>query len=140
MDKVSIIVPAYNAQDTIEKCLESLLGQTYKNIEVVVINDGSVDNTLKIIDKFNDIRLKVTSTENRGISAARNLGIKNSTGEFICFCDADDFYEKNYVEKLLSMFDEDVVMTACDYVRKTKVRQPKEKFSNQLLMVSISYT
>ena len=129
MDKVSIIVPAYNAQDTIEKCLESLLGQTYKNIEVVVINDGSVDNTLKIIDKFNDIRLKVTSTENRGISAARNLGIKNSTGEFICFCDADDFYEKNYVEKLLSMFDEDVVMTACDYVRKTKVRQPKEKFS-----------
>lgn len=105
MDKVSIIVPAYNAQDTIEKCLESLLGQTYKNIEVVVINDGSVDNTLKIIDKFNDIRLKVTSTENRGISAARNLGIKNSTGEFICFCDADDFYEKNYVEKLLSMFD-----------------------------------
>ena len=129
MDKVSIIVPVYNAQDTIEKCLESLLGQTYKNIEVVVINDGSVDNTLKIIDKFNDIRLKVTSTENRGISAARNLGIKNSTGEFICFCDADDFYEKNYVEKLLSMFDEDVVMTACDYVRKTKVRQPKEKFS-----------
>lgn len=129
MDKVSIIVPAYNAQGTIEKCLESLLGQTYNNIEVVVINDGSFDNTLEKCKKFNDERLKVISTENRGISSARNLGIKNSTGEFICFCDADDFYEKNYVEKLLSMFDNNVAMVACDYVRKSKTRQPKEKIS-----------
>lgn len=129
MDKVSIIVPAYNAQGTIEKCLESLLGQTYNNIEVVVINDGSFDNTLEKCKKFNDERLKVISTENRGISSARNLGIKNSTGEFICFCDADDFYEKNYVEKLLSMFDDNVAMVACDYVRKSKTRQPKEKIT-----------
>ena len=59
MDKVSIIVPAYNAQGTIEKCLESLLGQTYNNIEVVVINDGSFDNTLEKCKKFNDERLKL---------------------------------------------------------------------------------
>ena len=129
MQKVSIIVPAYNAENTIEKCLKSLLEQTYQNVEVVVINDGSVDKTLEECKKFNDERLKIISTENRGISAARNLGIKNSTGEFISFCDADDFYNKNYVTKLLSMFEDNVVMVACNYVRKSKTRQPKEKIT-----------
>lgn len=103
-DKVSIIVPVYNVENYIGKCLEALINQTYTNIEIIVINDCSTDNSLKVIKtyekKANNIYV-INLEKNMGVSNARNLGIKSATGEFIMFCDSDDWYETNAVETLL---------------------------------------
>ncbi|MGE2643799.1 glycosyltransferase family 2 protein, partial [Escherichia coli] len=83
--KISIVVAAYNVEDYIEKCLESLIAQSIKEIEILVINDGSSDNTVNIANRFTnfDKRVRVISQENGGLSAARNTGINHASGEFI---------------------------------------------------------
>ena len=101
-DKVSIIVPVYNVEKYIEKCLNSLISQSYKNIEIILIDDGSKDNSGKICDKYKrkDPRIKVIHKENAGVSEARNSGIQKATGEYLCFVDADDFVMNDYIEYL----------------------------------------
>ena len=103
-DKISIIVPAYNSEKYIEKCLESLINQTYKNIEILIIDNNSTDNTANICNKYvmKNKNIKYLFCETKGASAARNYGIKNSSGEFICFIDADDYIEINYCECLFN--------------------------------------
>lgn len=97
---ISIIVPAYNAQRYIEKCLNSLLEQTYEKIEILVIDDGSKDDTGPICDvyKERDTRIKVFHVENGGVSRARNYGIAEAAGEYIMFVDSDDYVTDDYVE------------------------------------------
>ena len=101
-DKVSIIVPVYNVEKYIEKCLNSLISQSYKNIEIILIDDGSKDNSGKICDKYKrkDPRIKVIHKENAGVSEARNSGMQKATGEYLCFVDADDFVMNDYIEYL----------------------------------------
>lgn len=104
---VSIIIPAYNVERYIEKCVTTCLMQTYSNIEVIVINDGSTDNTAKILDELgskND-RLKVTHTKNAGVSSARNTGLDIATGEWVVFVDGDDYIADNYIEYMLSLVE-----------------------------------
>lgn len=103
MEKVSIIVPAYNCEKTIKKCINSIINQTYPNIEVIVINDGSTDNTKEYIEEMalNDGKVKVYNKANEGVSASRNYGIDVSKGEFIMFLDADDWIDETTVEKLV---------------------------------------
>ena len=103
-DLVSIIVPVYNASKYLENCLNSILKQTYNNIEVILIDDGSTDNSLEICKEYkkNDKRIKIIHKENGGISSVRNLGVKESKGKYICFVDSDDYIEKDYVEVLYS--------------------------------------
>lgn len=98
---VSIIIPVYNAEKTIEKCLDSIINQTYKNIEIIMVNDGSGDNSEKVIESYkdNDSRIKYCYQENQGVSAARNLGISIARGEYVIFADADDYFEFNLVEQ-----------------------------------------
>lgn len=95
-DKVSIIIPMYNAEKSVKRCLESALSQTYKNIELICVNDGSEDNTARIVDSISrlDSRVLLISKENGGVSSARNLGIKRATGYYIQFLDVDDALEK----------------------------------------------
>lgn len=99
----SVIVPVYNAEGTLEKCIKSILAQTYRNLEVILVDDGSLDRSAEVIDMFagEDVRVKVIHQENAGVSAARNNGIANSSGKYICFVDSDDFIPANYVESLL---------------------------------------
>ena len=99
-DKVSIIVPVYNVEKYIEKCLKSLISQSDKNIEIILIDDGSKDNSGKICDTYKrkDSRIKVIHKENAGVSEARNLGIQKATGRYLCFVDADDFVMNDYIE------------------------------------------
>lgn len=99
---ISIIVPAYNVENYLERCLQSLINQTYKNIEIVCVNDGSTDNSLNILNDFQkkDSRIKIISQENQGLSEARNVGIKNSSGKYIGFVDSDDWVDLDYYEKL----------------------------------------
>ncbi len=100
---VSIIIPVYNAEKYIKKCIESIINQTYKNIEIIVVDDGSKDNSLNIIKKYkNDSRVKIISTQNHGVSFARNLGLKKCAGDFVMFVDSDDWIESNAVEVLLN--------------------------------------
>ena len=97
MVKVSVIIPAYNAEKTINKCLDSLLSQTLDDYEVIVINDGSTDNTKSILNSYND-RIKVISKKNGGIGIARNLGIREAKGEYITFVDSDDYVDSKLLE------------------------------------------
>lgn len=98
--KISVIVPVYNREKYIEKCIESLEGQTYKNIEIIMINDGSTDNSKSVCDKISKKyqNIKVIHTKNRGVSEARNKGLNMSTGEYILFVDPDDTIDKNMCE------------------------------------------
>ena len=101
-DLISIVVPIYNVEKYVEKCVSSILIQTYSNLEIVLVDDGSTDNSGKIIDKLKnkDSRIKVIHKKNGGLSDARNCGIDNSTGKYICFIDSDDYVNSNYVEVL----------------------------------------
>lgn len=103
--KVSVIVPMYNIGKYIEKCIVSIIQQTYQNLEIILVDDGSLDDSGKIADKYasKDNRIKVIHKKNAGVSAARNSGIDAASGEFICFSDGDDYVMPNYVEHLLKL-------------------------------------
>ena len=105
---VSVIVPVYNSTAYLKRCVDAILAQTYKDLEVVLVDDGSTDDSLDICREYakNDSRVKVFHKENGGSSSARNVGIKEATGEYICFCDSDDYYEPDIVENLMKVFNE----------------------------------
>ena len=111
---VSIILPLYNVEKYMSRCINSLLKQSYSNFEIILINDGSPDSSGMIADQFskNDKRIKVTHTENKGVSCARNLGIEISRGDYIVFVDSDDFLSDDYLEYMLSI----VNITGSDFV------------------------
>lgn len=104
MSLLSIIVPVYNSAKYLRECLESLINQTYKDIEIVCVNDGSTDNSLSILNEYakKDSRIKVICQNNGGTSSARNLGYKNSNGEFVTFVDSDDYLDLNTYEIALN--------------------------------------
>lgn len=101
---VSVIVPAYNAENSIERCVSSILSQRYNKLEIILINDGSTDGTLECIHKLaqQDRRIVVVDKCNEGVSAARNTGLDRATGEFCCFVDADDWIDQDHIAKLVS--------------------------------------
>lgn len=99
--KVSVIVPVYNVEEYIEECIESIVNQTLKEIEIIIVNDGTKDNSMKRIEKYLfDPRIIVVNKENGGISSARNAGLKIARGEYISFIDSDDFIEPTMLEDL----------------------------------------
>ncbi len=102
--KISIIVPMYNVEKYLAKCLDSLLNQTHQNLDIVLVDDGSSDKTLEIANEYHlkDSRITVIHTDNYGVSHARNTGMKHASGEFILFIDSDDFIKENLVEVLLT--------------------------------------
>lgn len=129
MAKVSVIVPVYNVEEYIEKCLTSLVKQTITDIEIIVVNDGSPDNSQKIIDKFAKKypkKIKAYVKKNGGLSDARNYGLKKATGEYIGFVDSDDFVNEDMFEKLYTKaktedFDVVVCDINCVYTNKTDI-------------------
>lgn len=115
--KVSIIMPVYNADKFLDRSVCALLNQTYQNIEILCINDGSKDNSLEILNKYaqTDNRVKVFNQENKGPAIARNVGLDNSTGKYIMFCDADDWYEPDMVEQMVYTIEkQNVDFVICD--------------------------
>lgn len=103
-DKISVIVPAYNIADYLPRCLDSILSQTYKNIEIIVVNDGSKDNTEEVIKEYErkDGRVKLISKTNEGVTKARLTGVKAATGDWVAFVDGDDLIEPEMYEILLA--------------------------------------
>lgn len=108
MKTVSVIIPAYNAGPFIENCISSILSQSYNDFEIVVVNDGSTDNTLSLLEDMQkkDNRIKIISQKNSGVSAARNTGLQNATGKFVTFVDADDALLPNALEIMVSGIDD----------------------------------
>ena len=105
---ISVIVPVYNVEPYLRKCLDSIVNQTYRDLEILVIDDGSTDWCGKICDEYagKDGRIRVFHTENRGLSCARNLGLDNARGEWIGFVDSDDWIETDMYEVLLKRAEE----------------------------------
>lgn len=97
---ISIIIPAYNAASYIEDCINSVISQTKKELEIIIINDGSTDNTLEIVKKYKDKRIKLFTTKNNGIGKTRNTGLKKAQGKYIFFLDSDDYIAKDAMENL----------------------------------------
>ncbi len=146
---VSIIVPVYNSAKYLERALNSALNQTYKKLEIIVVDDGSTDSSAKIIADFQkkDSRIISIRQNNSGQSAARNAGIRLSTGEFLAFLDADDEFDKNFILKLLNSYDEDVDLAVSGilycrvkektktpvYVKNLRARKPNERIQDYMI-------
>ena len=119
MIKVSVIVPVYNVEDYLARCLDSLVNQTLKEIEIIVVNDGSPDNSQKIIDKYakKNLNIKAYKKENGGLSDTRNYGIKKANGEYIAFIDSDDFVDKTMLEKMYQKaINDDADIVVCNSI------------------------
>lgn len=100
--KISVIIPVYNVEKYLKQCLDSIVNQTYKNLEIIIVNDGTKDNSMKIVEEYlSDSRVKVINKENGGISSARNRGIEEATGEYISFVDSDDFIDLNLYNTII---------------------------------------
>lgn len=103
---ISVIIPVYNNEETIERCISSIINQTYKNIEIIVIDDGSIDKSWTNINKINYKNIQKVKTKNCGVSHARNLGLKLAKGKYIMFCDADDYFiNNNCMKELINLSD-----------------------------------
>lgn len=107
-EKVSVVVPVYNVEDYLKRCIDSILHQTYKNIEIILVDDGATDKSGQICDEYarKDSRIRVVHQKNRGLSGARNTGIDIAAGEYITFIDSDDYVADNYIEELISILEE----------------------------------
>ena len=119
-DLISVIVPVYNVEEYIEKCLDSIINQTYKNLQIIIVDDGSPDNSGKICDEYakKDNRITVLHKENGGVSFARNIGLQNATGNWVTFVDSDDWIENDYIEQLLKIAKQDNAdVVLCGYNR-----------------------
>lgn len=123
--KVSIIVPIYNVEKYLDRCLESILNQTLKEIEIVAINDGSTDKSLEILQKYiNNFNIKLINKANGGLSSARNVGLENAKGEYIAFVDSDDFIHKEMYEELYTISQgSDVVFCGYNKFYSNKIEE-----------------
>ena len=117
---ISIIVPVYNAEEYLERCLDSIVNQTYQNLEIILINDGSTDNSLEICNRYKnmDSRIIVVNQENFGVSYTKNVGLKYATGDYIGFVDSDDVVSKNMYSILCDLIlKTNMDIVSCGYVK-----------------------
>lgn len=128
-EKISVIVPIYNVEKYIGRCVESILNQTYKNIELILVDDGSTDRSGKICDEFseNDKRIQVLHNHNRGVSEARNAGLETMSGDYVMFVDSDDWIDPFMIEKMyrtLKKYDTELVVCEPIYAYETHISNP----------------
>ena len=115
-DLISVILNVYNGEKYINKCIDSVINQTYKNIEILVINDGSTDNTVNIVKKYKDKRIKlINNKKNLGLALSRNVGIDNAKGRYLYFVDIDDFILEDTIEYLYKLIKKyNVLLATCE--------------------------
>lgn len=121
---VTVIVPVYNMENKVGKCLESLIAQSYTNMQIIVIDDGSTDESLYICKKYQEVdeRIRVLTQDNKGVSEARNKGLEISKGEYIIFIDSDDYVKREYVQLLVQEIDGNKVdIVECGYIIKNEI-------------------
>ncbi|WP_191859308.1 glycosyltransferase family 2 protein [Hanstruepera ponticola] len=132
MSKFSIVIPLYNKANSIAETLNSVINQTFSDFEIIIVNDGSTDKSLKVVEKFTDTRIKLLTTKNQGVSAARNFGIKKAQGNYIAFLDADDFWKKNHLELLNMLLNKfpNCGMYCMAYAKKHKSLTYPARYNN----------
>ena len=143
--KVSIIVPVYNVEKYLDQCIQSIIGQTYRNIEIILVDDGSTDESGKIADRYaaEDSRIIVIHKQNEKVSAARNSGLEVATGEYVCFADADDYLKEDYIEYLLNISvknDAEISLTTdmyTNYICKENTDDKVEIYSPEKATIKI---
>ena len=139
---ISVIVPVYNVGKYLRECLDSIVNQTYKNLEIILVDDGSLDDSGKICDEYaeKDSRIKVIHKENGGVSDARNVGMEISTGEYIFFVDSDDYIEKNAIKEFVGIAEREnadiviannVFFRDCEVIRENINNKGKEVYSKE---------
>lgn len=144
MKKISVIVPVYNTEKYISRCLDHLLNQTYKNIEIIVIDDGSTDNSASILkeyaDKYNNI-IFIQNEENKKTFETKRIGMEAATGDYIGFCDSDDYFELESYEYLLNMIEsDDYDVVTADYINnKNNWKMPTVKETHKYLNGELFY-
>lgn len=135
--KISVIIPVYNVEKYLERCLESVLNQTHSNLEIILVNDGSRDSSLQICEKYAmmDQRIKVISQSNQGLSAARNTGVEQATGEYIAFLDSDDWLELDAYEYLLDALQRSEVDMIVAGIARTSIENVRhsDTFEEEIL-------
>ena len=134
--KVTIVIPIYNASSHLEKCVESVINQTYQNLEIILVDDGSTDNSGTMCDDFasKDKRIKVIHKDNGGVSSARNYGINISSGDYICFLDSDDYYNHNFVNEMYhEIVKKNADLCYCGYIKvdNGNMKRNKTKFTTK---------
>lgn len=139
-DLISVVIPVYNVEKYLPQCIESVMNQTYKKLEIILIDDGSPDNCGKICDDYaqKDKRIKIIHKENEGVSAARNNGIDIATGKYICFVDSDDYLVETYVEKLYKAISENNadIAVCCFYRKKGEQLHKKILYNEDMIITS----
>lgn len=143
--KISVVLPVYNVANYLRKCLDSLVNQTFKDFEVICVNDGSTDLSLSILEGYalTDSRFRIITQENQGLSGARNTGIKEVKGDFILFVDSDDWLEENALELLYSHvkgFDSDITMFKFKYFDENTAQYSEGPFTNLEVINPSFYT
>ena len=135
MDLVSIIVPVYNVEKYLKECIDSIVHQTYKNTEIILVDDGSKDSSGIICDNFQkeNTNIKVYHKNNSGVSDTRNFGIKKATGKFITFIDSDDVIDNNFIEKMVNKSN-DCDLVCCNYSFWYKDKKIDNQFNNVGIM------
>lgn len=138
--KISVIVPIYNAEKYLKRCVDSIVNQSYKNLEIILVDDGSPDGCPELCDTFakTDKRIKVLHKPNGGVSSARNEGLKIATGDFVTFVDSDDYILEDYIEKSASMIDEKIDLVVAgqhiiDDNKNVKITTPETNFNSPAL-------
>ena len=139
---VSVIIPVYNTEKYLRDCLDSIISQSYTNWECILIDDGSTDKSGEILLEYakKDARFKVIQKENGGVSSARNCGIRNMSGDYLCFVDSDDVVDKEYISQLLQLIDdESICLSVCRFkgVKKKAFKIPKNKRETILSLFDI---
>lgn len=133
-DLISIIIPIFNVEKYLQRCLDSVIGQTYERLEIILINDGSTDNCEKIMKDYakNDLRIKCIMKSNGGLSSARNMGIDHARGQYLCFIDSDDYVSPDFVETLYKNIKQnDADICWCDAYFKFNEREELLKFDKK---------
>ena len=128
MAKVSVIVPVYNVEKYLKRCLDSLINQTLSDIDIICINDGSKDSSLQILEQYaqKDSRIVIYNQENSGLSVARNTGLEHASGEYIGFVDSDDWVDLDFYEKLYnSAKNNNADIAVADFIREHPNKKPK---------------
>lgn len=142
---ITVIINVYNGERFIKKCLENIINQTYKNLEILVVNDGSTDNTLSICQEIKDNRIRIINQENKGLSLSRNVGIDNAKGEYLFFIDVDDWIDEDTIEYLYKLCKENKAeMSTCRAIEvykeqlngKEKIEIENSKKENKLKLLN----
>lgn len=128
--QISIIIPVYNSGNTLNRCIDSILNQTFTDWELLLVNDGSTDRSGELCDEYasKDQRIKVFHKKNGGVSSARNTGLDNATGSWLTFVDSDDFIDTTFLDSFIKSQSCDLYITGIQFINNTTTLLPSEEY------------